>query len=184
MFGRLFRRRRDDTAHNIYAGLVAQSRQPVFYIAYGVPDTPEGRFEMIVLHAVLLFLRLENETTEAAKRAQEVFDVFIDDLDGALREMGVGDLSVPKKMRRLGEAFYGRAAAYREALEKADGSALDEALARNVYGGDAVPENVAVLSTYARAAAADLAAQVTADLVVGRVGFPDAASFGGSADVR
>ena len=179
MFRRLFRRpRRDHTAHLVYARLVTLSRRPVFYTTLAVPDTREGRFEMIVLHAVLYFLRLDGAGAEAAARAQQVFDVFLNDLDGALREMGVGDLAVPRQMRKLGEAFYGRAAAYRDALgDRAGPHDLSGALARNIYDGRAAPENVEALARYVRASVGRLARQDLPALLAGRIELPDPADF-------
>src|ERR1700739_217780 len=101
----------NSTIDAVYGAIVAQARLPGFYLAYGVPDTVEGRFDMIVLHLVLLFRRLAREA-EFRELAQGIFDRFCNDMDHNLREMGVGDQSVPKEMRRLGEAFYGRAGVY------------------------------------------------------------------------
>src|SRR5262249_19037461 len=106
----------NSTIDALYGAIVAQARLPAFYLAYGVPDTVEGRFDIVVLHLVLLFRRLGREPKEARKLSQGVFDRFCRDMDHNLREMGVGDLAVPKEMRRLGEAFYGRAEVYERAL--------------------------------------------------------------------
>ena len=91
-----------------------------FYQDYGVPDTVNGRFEMIMLHAVLVLHRLEGEVRPVRRLGQGLFDAFCRDMDASLREMGVGDLAVPRKMRGIGEAFYGRQAAYRAALAAPD----------------------------------------------------------------
>jgi cytochrome b pre-mRNA-processing protein 3 len=128
--------------HALYGAIVAQARSPTFYTSYGVPDTVEGRFDLIVFHLVLLLHRLgrENEAGGGIERApagdagQRLFDAFCRDLDDNLREMGVGDLAVPKKMRRFGEAFYGRLGAYRAAFAAADDRELENALARNIFG--------------------------------------------------
>ena len=101
----------------LYAAAVAQARQPGLYQALGGADTAEGRFELYTLHVVLLLHRLKGQGAQAAETGQALFDAYIRGLDDALREMGVGDLSVGKKMRKLGEAFYGRAKAYDRALE-------------------------------------------------------------------
>lgn len=117
----------------LYGAIVTQSRHPVFYTDFGVPDTLEGRFEMVVLHTVLLCHRLKaGDKTEKAL-SQDIFDTFADDMDRTLREMGVGDLTVPKKMKKIGAAFYGRAGAYDVALDAGDQDALAMALARNIY---------------------------------------------------
>src|SRR5512140_1695941 len=109
-----------ETIARLYGTIVAQARAPAFYGRYAVPDTVNGRFEMIVLHLVLLLRRLEGEPVAVRRRGQGVFDLFCRDMDGSLREMGVGDLAVPRQMRRIGEAFYGRQAAYAAALAAGD----------------------------------------------------------------
>src|SRR5271167_3462302 len=150
--------------HALYGAIVAQARLPVFYMLYGVEDTVEGRFELIVLHLVLLIRRLARRETEnaGAQRTfdpalgQPLFDAFCRDLDDNLREMGVGDLAVPRKMRGFGEAFYGRQAAYEAALAAADAHELEKALARNIFGLTDVDEKAVRLAQYARAAATQL----------------------------
>jgi cytochrome b pre-mRNA-processing protein 3 len=142
----------------LYGTIVAQARAPVFYRAYGVPDTVNGRFEMIVLHVVLVLRRLESESAPARRCGQALFNRFCGDMDGSLREMGVGDLAVPVKMRKIGEAFYGRQAAYADALTATDPEALVAALARNVFGSESErPAGAARLASYARAASSQLA---------------------------
>src|ERR1043165_607987 len=117
-----------------YGAIVAQAREPRFYAAYGVPDTVLGRFDLLVLHLALLLRRLrEGDATRAL--AQGVFDAFCRDMDHNLREMGISDQGVPHQMRRVGEAFYGRARAYDAALAEGADDALVQALARNVYAG-------------------------------------------------
>ena len=122
--------------------IVAQARSPAFYVDYQVPDTVHGRFEMIVLHLVLFLRRFAPDAGSrtaadsgaARKLGQGLFDAFCSDLDDNLREMGVGDLTVPKEMRRFGEAFYGRQRAYGAALDAGDTAELEKALARNILG--------------------------------------------------
>jgi cytochrome b pre-mRNA-processing protein 3 len=118
MILKLFRRTpRDDSIARLYGTIVAQARAPAFYRLYGVPDTVNGRLEMIMLHTVLFLRRLEGETGPIRQFGQSLFDHFCRDMDDNMREMGVGDLAVPRRMRRVGEAFYGRQAAYRTALD-------------------------------------------------------------------
>ena len=107
----------------LYTAAVAQARTPVFYARMGAADTVEGRFEVYTLHLVLLLRRLKGQGAVASEVSQALFDAYLRGLDDGLRQMGVGDLSVGKKMRKLGEAFYGRAKAYDKALEL-----LEEAL--------------------------------------------------------
>lgn len=98
----------DRSIRDLYGAIVAQARCVAFYRDYGVPDTVEGRFDLIVLHIVLLLARLDREGSSVRGIGQKLFDVFCSDLDANLREMGTGDLAVPKRMRAFGEAFYGR----------------------------------------------------------------------------
>ena len=134
----LFRRTpRNLNIASLYGMIVAQARSPEFYRDYGVPDTVNGRFEMIALHAVLFLARLEQEAPAVRRLGQGVFDLFCREMDASMREMGVGDLAVPRKMRRIGAAFYERQREYRDALATADNGSLEAALARNVLGAAA-----------------------------------------------
>jgi cytochrome b pre-mRNA-processing protein 3 len=118
--------------YDVYAALVAQSRQPRFYAEWGVPDTVTGRFDMVSLHMALLFRRLRSE--KAAKAfSQQLFDLFFLDMDRSLREMGAGDLAVPKKIRNMGNLFYGLLAKLDEALSSGEPAAVEAVLRRNVY---------------------------------------------------
>jgi cytochrome b pre-mRNA-processing protein 3 len=129
------RRRSATIGRVLYDKAVLQARSPGLYSDLGAPDTVEGRFEVLTLHVLLLLHRLKTEGPEAAPLRQEIFDTYIADLDGALREMGVGDLSVGKRMKSLGEAFYGRAAAYEAAFEALpDRSSLEDLVARTILG--------------------------------------------------
>jgi cytochrome b pre-mRNA-processing protein 3 len=139
---RLFRPKAIQAAGRaLYAAAVEQARRPELYAELGVPDTVEGRFEAYTLHVVLLLDRLRGHGGQAGETAQALFDTYVKSLDDALREMGVGDLSVGKKMRRLGEAFYGRARNYEAAFAALpDDAALNALLERTVYqGADAGP---------------------------------------------
>src|SRR3989442_6857779 len=111
----LFRRSPNPSIAALYGAIVAQARLAVFYQTYGVADTVLGRFDLIVLHLALVLRRLRRDHEKAV--AQGVFDAFCRDMDDNLREMGVGDQAVPEQMRRVGEAFYGRAQAYDAALD-------------------------------------------------------------------
>jgi cytochrome b pre-mRNA-processing protein 3 len=162
------------TISTLYGTIVAQARLPCFYRAYAVADTVNGRFDLIVLHIALVLERFSADP-DLREVGQGLFDRFWRDMDHNLREMGVGDLSVPKKMRELGEAFYGRAKAYRAALG-ADDRALAAALLRNIYGG-AQPDAARRLAVYMRRAARDLAGQEKGRLATGEVSFPDPAAI-------
>jgi cytochrome b pre-mRNA-processing protein 3 len=159
---------------SLYGMIVAQARAPAFYQDYGVPDTVDGRFEMVVLHTVLVLHRLDAEPEPIRRQGQAVFDLFCRDMDASLREMGVGDLGVPREMRRIGEAFYGRQAAYETALAAVDRGPLVAALARNVFGSSSTPVPGAErIAAYTREAVRDLAAQDCAAFGRGELGFPD-----------
>ena len=174
MFRVFPRHQQAPTIRVLYGVIVAQARAPSFYAAYLVPDTVEGRFDMIVLHLALVLRRLRREPAGVRALGQSVFDLFCTDMDHSLREMGVGDLAVPKQMRRLGEAFYGRALAYDRALDAEGGELLVPALARNVFpaAGD-TPSGAVRLAGYVRAAEACLSSQLGAAIATGALRFPD-----------
>lgn len=175
MFARLFRRdsHADAIASSLYGAIVAQARRPVLYTGFGVADTIDGRFEMVVLHLILVLDRLSREGADGQVLAQRLFDEHASQMDGTLREMGVGDLSVPKRMKKMAEALYGRAKAYRDALNADDHSALAAALARNVFAGVIGPPGARPLAKYVEAAAKALASTaVSTDL-----SFPDPAAY-------
>jgi cytochrome b pre-mRNA-processing protein 3 len=173
-----FRRepRGPDTISTLYGMIVAQARLPCFYRDYAVADTVNGRLDLILLHLAIAVGRLMQDPG-LKSLGQAVFDRFCRDMDDNLREMGIGDLKVPKEMRKIGEAFYGRSQAYHAGLAAAGDEALVEAITRNIYGG--LPDQAAAaprLAVYMRGAAHDLAAQSAADLANGRIRFPDPAA--------
>ncbi|HEV2956925.1 MAG TPA: ubiquinol-cytochrome C chaperone family protein [Xanthobacteraceae bacterium] len=156
--------------------IVAQARRPAFYADYGVADTPTGRFDLLVLHLILLVRRLRDEPAPIRALGQGVFDLFCRDMDHSFREMGIGDLAVPKHMRRVAEAFYGRAAAYERAIEEADEGQLAAALARNIFPQSAGPSACARrLARYVRCAIDELDRQEGGAFAQARVSFPDPA---------
>ena len=173
----LFRRRaRSDTISTLYGTIVAQARLTCFYREYGVPDTVNGRFDLLVLHLVLVLDRLADEP-QLRELGQALFDHFCTDMDRNLREMGVGDLSVPKQMQRVGEAFYGRAQAYRAGLARDGEQALAEALERNIYGQDAASRAAAArLAAYMRGTAGELRVQPASQVLAGQLTMPDPAA--------
>ena len=174
MFNVFPRHQRADTIRALYGVIVAQARAPSFYAAYLIPDTVGGRFDMIVLHLALALRRLRREPAELGGLGQSVFDLFCTDMDHSLREMGVGDLSVPKHMRRLGEAFYGRALAYDRALDAESGELLAPTLARNVFSTEGTtPPGAERLASYVRAAEACLSGQCGGAIATGVLRFPD-----------
>jgi cytochrome b pre-mRNA-processing protein 3 len=176
VFGRLFRRapESDAIAAAVYGAIVAQARHPALYADFGVADTVDGRFEMVVLHTVLVLDRLQGSEADRTA-AQGIFDLFCTDMDRSLRELGVGDLGVPKRMKQMTERFYGRAAAYRAALAAADRPALADALSRNVFGGPAA--GAAPLAAYVLASWEALAAAPGGTLLGQGPRFADPAGF-------
>jgi cytochrome b pre-mRNA-processing protein 3 len=162
----LFRKNTATTpVYAVYNAIVAQSRQPRFYAEWQVPDTVTGRFDMISLHMALLFRRLRAETGDQKEFSQAVFDLFFKDMDRSLREMGVGDLGVPKRIQKMGNIFFGLLASLNAAMDRNDAEALQEVLARNVFGGEP-GEHTLALAEYLFAEDAALAAQ-TADAITG-----------------
>ncbi len=174
MFGRFRQSSARAIASVLYGAIVAQARSPALYADLEVPDTVEGRFEMVVLHTALVLRRLQAGNRSAEEAGQEVFDLFCADMDRSLREMGVGDLVVGKRMKKMAAAFYGRSAAYNDALA-ASAPALSEALARNIFtdGRTAAPQ----LAAYATAVAGRLAGVADEAILAGSLAFPAAADF-------
>lgn len=154
----------------LHAGALAQGRQPALYRDMGAPDTVEGRFEMLTLHVILLVDRMKDEAIAADVR-QALFDTYISNLDGALREMGVGDISVGKKMRKLGEVFYGRARAYDTAFKTLpDLAPLSDVVSRTALN-DA---DGALMAAYVDRTRKALAGQPLAAVMAGDVAWPAA----------
>ena len=177
LFG-LFRRKPHERAgFALYGAAVATARQAHFFAELGVPDTLDGRFDLVSLHTGLLVCRISRDSDPRAKElAQAVFDAMFADMDVNLREMGVGDLAVGKRVKRMWEAFHGRAQAYDQPLRPGDMTALAEALGRNVWRGTAPEGAPARLATLTAAADAALAAQPFDRLVQGQVTFPAVAA--------
>ena len=157
------------TIEAIYGMIVTQAREPSFYRALGVPDTVNGRFDLLLLHLWLVLRRLKSADGGAAL-SQALFDHFCNDMDDNLREMGVGDLTVPKKMQAFGEAFYGRTAAYDLALAGGR-EALAQALRKNILNGEHI-EKAGRLAAYAEAAIAGLDGLDDSTLLSGSAKFP------------
>src|SRR5262249_14079225 len=173
IFPRFGRNPRRDTISTLYGTIVAQVRLPCFYREYGVADTVNGRFDLLVLHLATVLDRLA-EDAELRNTGPALFVRFCKDMDHNLREMGIGDLSVPKEMHRIGEAFYGRAQVYRSALAAQGTELLVEALTRNVYGGTSVALAApARLAAYIKEAVRELRGQRPADFMAGKLRLPD-----------
>ena len=141
---------------HLHGEIVAAARRPALFIDCGVPDTMDGRFEMVVLHADLLLRRLAQ--TGAADLTQDLVNRLFEGFDDALREMAIGDVGVVKRMTKFASAYYGRAGAYGPALEAGDHVALAAALARNALRVEGVPDSAHRLAARALATRALLAA--------------------------
>jgi cytochrome b pre-mRNA-processing protein 3 len=174
IFG-LFRKSVDTEAvYAVYSAIMAQSRQPHFYADWGVPDTVTGRFDMICLHLALMFGRLRSEGKAAADFSQALFDCFFKDMDRSLREMGVTDLGVPRKIQNMGNLLYGLMANLNEAVAVRDRAAVVDVLTRNVFAGEPA-EGAQRLADYVQAEAERLRGLPTTEIVAGRLGKSEAA---------
>jgi cytochrome b pre-mRNA-processing protein 3 len=171
LFGFLGSRRYERAGFTLYTRMVEAARETPYFERLGVPDTLDGRFDLIGLFASLLIRRLRGLPEPGPKLAQAVFDAMFADMDFTLRELGVGDMSVGKRMRDMWEAFHGRAMAYEAPVAAGDETALAEALARNVWRGAAPAGAARALAGAALAQDAALAAQSLEALVAGRVVF-------------
>ena len=162
--------KRERAGFELYGAAVAAARDPYLYLALGVPDTLDGRFDAICLHVYLLVRRLTQDGSAGAASAQAVFDAMFHDMDINLREMGVGDMSVGKRNRKMWEAFHGRSNAYAGAWD--DDAALAATIARNIWRGATPPEgSAAALARLAKAQAAELGRQDAATLRAGSARF-------------
>ncbi|SFK95298.1 ubiquinol-cytochrome C chaperone family protein [Methylorubrum salsuginis] len=151
-------RERRRTIGTLHQRIGEAARRPDLYEVLGVPDTVEGRFEALSLHVILVLRRLGQLPPPADEVAQELIDSVFVQLDESLRELGVGDMGVSKRIKKLGASFYARAGAYGTALDAGDGRGLAAALARNVLAQeDATPAEG--LAAYVRASADSLGTQ-------------------------
>lgn len=188
IFG-LFRSGPSPSTAALYAAIVTEARHVAFYADYGVPDTATARFDMIVLHLALIARRLRADPAADValppedrrkpqtpnQRLQDLVELFFTEMDRALREMGVGDVAVPKRMTKLAGAWNGRTRAYETALASGDREALAAALARNVFTTATDKSGAAALAAHVVDADASLARQPLDHLLAGRVVWPDPA---------
>ncbi|MBK8175585.1 MAG: ubiquinol-cytochrome C chaperone family protein [Rhodospirillales bacterium] len=172
LLGVFHRRAEKSAAHALYRAIVRQSRLPEFYATHGVPDTPDGRFDLIVAHTVLVMRRLHRMPSRTRALSQALFDLMFADMDQNLREMGVGDLAVGKRIKAMAKGFYGRLAAYDRALTAENGDDLKTALCRNLYRKANFEDGqVAAVATYLRREAERLDAEPLDALLAGRLRF-------------
>lgn len=161
----------EETARALYGAIVAQARQPAFFRDCGLPDTLDGRFDLLVLHVFLVLHRLKRERAQTAELSQALFDLMFQNMDESLREMGAGDMGVGRRIKAMAEGFYGRSLAYERALAEGE-AALEDCVRRNLYGaGEPSPAQVAAVAGYIGREVAALDAQDLAHLAAGRVVF-------------
>lgn len=176
MFGFLRAAANRRLVDRLHGEIVAAARQPALYARLGVPDTMEGRFEMLALHAGAALRRLEELASAgeaaAADLARDLADAVFLQLDHTLREQGVGDLAVPKRMKKYAEAFYGRLAAVEKALAAPGDAELRAVLARNVLADEGAAEAAGPLAAHVRALWAGLKDAPFAAFAAGPVPFP------------
>ncbi len=172
VFERLFKWRRPrHPAEALYSALVDQARHPAFYTSYGVVDGFEQRFDLLVLHAHLVIRRLT--AGGESELAQRIFDTLFLDMDRTLRAMGVGDMSVGKRVKDMVRAYYGRTAAYEAALADGRNDALAGAIARNIFGSSEVDAGAERLARQVRVTIDALSSQPATEIVGGQPRFPD-----------
>ncbi len=162
----------DDLAHKLYVEIVNQARQPAFYTDLGVPDTPDGRFDMVLLHAYLLFRRMKDDHGQTGELAQAVFDLMFADMDQNLREMGLGDIGVSHRIKGMIKAFYGRVSVYDGGVASVDNNLLKEALGRNLYRKcKPTDDQVSAVAQYIHRELENLSKQANDDILKGQVRF-------------
>lgn len=172
MFGPFGKPREGDSARRLYDAVVKRARTPALYQRFRVPDTVDGRFDLVALHAFLILRRLKRDHARTARLAQALFDLMFADMDESLREMGVGDLSVGRRVKQMAKAFRGRVAAYAAGLDADGDTELAAALGRNLYRGGAVDvDALAAMAAYVRHQAAALDAAPLEALIAGTVAF-------------
>jgi len=158
-------------ARSLYEAAVRQARRPDFYETLGVPDTLDGRFELVALHGFMLMRRLRSVPAGGPVLGQALFDVMFADMDASLREMGAGDLGVGRRVKTMAKGFLGRIAAYDSGL--AGTAPLDAAIRRNLYGtSEPAPDALAAMTRYVGATEKSLADQADSELLAGRAAFP------------
>ena len=175
VFG-LFRKKNNNQAivDRQYSTLTAAARMPQFYESMNVPDTVMGRFEMLSLVMILFFRRTRSSGTSGQEIAQEIVDAFFQDIDHSIRELGIGDVGVPKRMKKLAGMFYGRLEVYSAAMDAGDRVALAAALNRNIHPQAVTVHDMTALAGWMFDAEADLSAQSEEQIATGSATLPQA----------
>jgi cytochrome b pre-mRNA-processing protein 3 len=164
----------DRKAEKLYGAVVTAARRPAFYAELGVPDTPEGRFELVALHLFLVLDRVKDHGAAGRALAQRTIETFVTDMDDCMREMGVGDLTVPKRVKRAAAVFYERSSAYRAALMEAGEAPIAQVLKDAIV---VAPGSAAIhaeaLARYVRAADNDVSHVPFEQLQAAKITFPN-----------
>lgn len=158
-----------DQVFAVYNAIVAQSRQPKLFAEWNVPDTVTGRFDMVSLHLALVLRRLRSKDETIQAFSQELFDLFFKDMDRSLREMGVNDVALPKRIEKMGELFYGLLEALTKALSEPSSPDLERVIAKNIFAGEVLGGTTA-LTAYVHAEAQRLDAVPVEEILQGRLG--------------
>ena len=167
-FSRLIRKNAGkEPACRLFAVIVSQSRQPSFYQQLGVPDTLDGRFELLVLHTFLIVRQLRRGNFKH-QLGRDIMTLLFDDFDLSLRETGVGDMGIGRRIKTMADGFYGRSEAYEVGLADG-GTKLADAIARNIFRGDYSTASLTSLEAYVRREARALEQASEADLLAGKV---------------
>ena len=170
-FAKLFNRSSgtEEAAIGLYRTLVEKARDPAFYARLSVPDTVNGRFDMVVIHAMLVLRRLRGGGSDVDRTGQALLELLFRDMDQSLREMGVGDMGIARHIKRMAKALFGRAAVYETGLD-GDPATLTRALSENLYRQSApAADHLAAMADYMRRAAAHVGQQAIAAIVAGKV---------------
>ena len=170
----------DKIALQIYGSIVTQARSKAFYTDYGIADSPTGRFDMLTVHMILVLIRLQSEAEKSREISQLLSETFVRDMDHSLREMGIGDLSVAKRVRRMNNALLGQLRLYATLIDEAEAEPLAAALERNINtvetteASDAShPDQAMKLSRYMRMGHKRIAEQAYDNIIAGEIAFPD-----------
>lgn len=162
-----------EVARALYVSIVSQARNPAFYELLGVPDTPEGRYDMVALHSYLALKRIQADKTIEPELSQALFDIMFADLDQNLRELSIGDTGVAKRIKKMAEGFYGRAIAYDNALAAEDGDImLKDAINRNIFRNvQSTEQGLVAMAQYLRRELENLQNQSRESILGGAIEF-------------
>ena len=159
-------------AHKLYKTIVKQARQPAFYVNCGVADTFDGRFDLISLHMILIIRRMKSDIDQSRKISQALFDYMFDDIDLNLRELGIGDMGVLHRVKKMTKAFYGRLESYDQALNLKDNARLSASLERNLYREISVTDvNLRAMTAYTHEQSLHLDNVDISNLLAGELNF-------------